>query len=63
MNEPFCFRCGGVPQYQVELKTPCETLGVWVLCAACVKTIRWTEILTDVVAYEDEKRKQEKLDD
>lgn len=28
-NKPFCFRCGGIPQYQVELKTPEKTLGVW----------------------------------
>ena len=61
MNKPFCFRCGGVPKYQVTLKTPDETLGIWPLCEACFTLVPWGEILNDTI-QEEERRKAARHD-
>ena len=48
---PFCFRCGGEPKYQLELRVRDQGVSgpFWPLCTKCFMEIPWERVLRDTV--------------
>ena len=59
-NSPFCFRCGGVPTYQLELRHKdadgdVPTIAVYPMCRGCFMATPWERVLYGVVKGQEER--------